>query len=435
MKQVLLLTVGGSPQPLKTAIESRAWDRAVFIVSEGTDGSESSRAMVELAEIDYDRRTGERGPGLKHLPACPRDHTVIAVPPDDLDAALARIDAALVAEIAAGAAITADYTGGTKTMTAAMVLAATAQEGVRLQFMAGKRPDLERVEAGTEQPVEMPGHLLGLANLFSLARAETKRRAYGAALAVVRKICKALGEADGGRAKAPKSWRSRAAAWAEWLAVLDAWDRFDVKGAWNQLKQAKARAAPWAAAFPQADAARLKALAEERTAGAGPLLCEDLWLNAQRRADLGLYDDAIARLYRLAEAAVQARLRLCHGIADTGAVPVARLPEALRATCKVRRDRNTGEDVAELPLFRALELLVHLDPADPLAAAWPRDGDRFATPDWQAARNRSILAHGFRPATCADWEKASGWFDTRRGLFWEGLLGRTTAEKLPDWLP
>lgn len=434
MKDVLVLTVGGSPQPLRRAIEARAWDRVIFIVSDGSDGNTSSRPNVEETEIDYDRQKGLPGPGLRHLPACPKDIAIIPVPPDDLDRALALTDRVLADVLKQGAAVTVNYTGGTKTMTVALVLAASAHEGVRIEFMAGERPDLVGVRDGTERPVEMPGHLLGLANLFSLARAEVKRRAYGAALAVVGQIEQGLRHAAGG-ARPPQGWRSRAAAWAEWLRLLDAWDRFDVSDAWDRLRKAQQSNVQWAAALAQSDADRLKALAGERKAGAGPFLCEDLWLNAQRRADLGLYDDAIARLYRLAEAAVQARLCLCHGIPDTGAVPVARLPEALRAGCKVKPDRRTGAEVAELPLFRALELLAHLDPADPLVAVWPRDGNRFATPDWQAARNRSILAHGFRPASRQDWDVARAWFDDRRAALWEALLGRPTAPQLPDRLP
>ena len=435
MRKVLVLTVGGSPQPLRSAIEAGAWDRTVFIVSDGSDGKPSSRPKVEDAEIEYDRQKGLRGPGLRHVPACPKDIAIIAVPPDDLDRALALTDAALVAELRAGAAVTVNYTGGTKTMTVALVLAASAREGVRIEFMVGERSDLVGITDGTEHPVEMPGHLLGVANLFALARAEAKRRAYGAALAVVGQIKQGLGAAEGGPARPPQSWRGQAEDWRDFLEVLDAWDRFDVKGAWDKLSKARNRKAPWIDAFPQSNADRLKSLADERKAGAGPCLCEDLWLNAQRRADLGLYDDAIARLYRLAEAAVQARLRLRHGIPDTGAVPVAMLPEALRQTCKVKRAPQTGEEVAELPLFGALELLAHRDPADPLVAAWPRDGARFATPDWQRARNRSILAHGFRPASREDWDKARRWFDDRRAALWEELLGRPTAPQLPDSLP
>lgn len=436
----LILSVGGSPQPLRQAIASRPWARVVFVVSEATGGGASSRSMVEDEEIVYDARTGARGPGLRHLPACPKDIGMISVPPDDLDRALALIDSALAAEIGAGRNVTVDYTGGTKTMTAAMVLTGTAWEGVRLQFMAGQRPDLTTVRAGTEAPVEMPRHLLGAANLFALARAQVGRRAYGAALGIVNEIGRLFGQAPSGGAKPPESWRKRRQAWRDCLAVLDAWDRFDFAAAAKTLKHGLERTAPWARTLEnQGFGHRLRVLAEEVEAGPGPALCEDLWLNAQRRAALGLYDDAIARLYRLAEAAVQARLNVRHGIRDTGAVPRDRVPEAIAEGCSRRRDPKTGKEVLALPLLSALELLAHLDPADALVKAWPREEGRFTTPDWQSARNRSILAHGFRPATEGDWKKACAWFDACRDPFWdpfwEELLGRPTAPQLPDRLP
>jgi len=423
----LILSVGGSPAPLRLTIGSRPWARVVFVVSDGSGGSPSSRTQVENPE------TGE---GLRHLPACPQDISIVEVPPDDLDRALSLVDAALSAELAHGVPVTVNYTGGTKTMTAALVLAGTAHEGVRLEFVAGERRDLSQVRAGTEQLTEMPGHLLGAANLFALARAETGRRAYGAARAVVAQIGTGFEQARSSGLRPPKSWRQRCDAWNRWLSVLEAWDRFDFAAAGKALDEGLKQGAPWARPLDEEGfGARLRALAEEARQGPGPALCEDLWLNAGRRADLGLYDDAIARLYRLAEAAVQARLNRCHGIGDTGAVPRDRVPEQIAAGCHVRTDPRTGQEVVALPLFRALALLAHLDPGDGLAAAWPHDVQGFATPDWQRGRNRSILAHGFRPAGREDWEKARAWFDERRKAFWEGLLGRETAAQLPSILP
>jgi CRISPR-associated protein (TIGR02710 family) len=437
MTRVLILSVGGSVPPLRTAIEARPWDRVVFVVSDGSDGTRSSRTQVEDAEIGYDSRTGTRGPGLRHLPACPRDIAIVPVPPDDLDRALALTDAALARELANGAQVTVNYTGGTKTMTAAMVLAGAAHEDSRLEFMAGRREGLDTVVAGTEAPVEMPGHLLGAANLFALARAQVHRRAYGAALAILSEVGQRFAAADGsGLPRAPKSWRKRAEDWRAWLTVFDAWDRFDVRAALDALGHGLARGAGWAGAFDRGGhAARLRALDAERRQGAGPALCEDLWLNAQRRAALGLYDDAIARLYRLAEAAVQARLRLRHGIADTGAIPRARVPEGIAAGGRIRHNRATRAEVVVLPLYRALDLLAHLDAGDALVACWPRDEGRLAVPEWQSLRNGSILAHGFRPASETDWKNTAAWFDERRDPLWEELLGRATAPQLPETLP
>ncbi|WP_136646404.1 TIGR02710 family CRISPR-associated CARF protein [Tabrizicola sp. YIM 78059] len=432
----LILSVGGSQAPLRLTIESRPWARVVFVVSDGSGGSPSSRTQVDNAEINYG--TSERpepGPGLRHLPACPEDIGIVAVPPDDLDRALALVDAALSAELARGAPVTVNYTGGTKTMTAALVLAGTAHEGVRLEFVAGERRDLSQVRAGSERMTAMPGHLLGVASLFALARAETGRRAYGAARAVVAQIGERFAQQQGSGVKPPKSWRQRCDVWERWLSVLDAWDRFDFAAAGKTVAEGLRQEAPWAQAFEaQGSAPRLRALAEEARSGPGPALCEDLWLNAQRRADLGLYDDAIARLYRLAEAAVQARLNCRHGIRDTGAVPRGTVPAEIAAGCHMRTDHETGQDVVALPLFRALSLLAHLDPGDTLVKAWPQDERGFKTPDWQTARNNSILAHGFRPAGKQDWAKARAWFDVRRHALWEELLGRPTAAQLPDTL-
>ena len=439
MTEVLVLSVGGSPQPLRTAIEARAWDRIVFVVSDGVGATPSSRGQVEAAAISYGRDPDGRdrsGPGLRHLLGCPRDIAIVGVPPDDLDRALALIDSALAAEIAAGRTVTVDYTGGTKTMTAAMVMAASGHEGVALRFMAGRRADLTQVEAGTETPVEMPAHLLGVANLFALARAEVRRRAYGPALGLMSQVERSIAVQKAGLPGPPKSWRLRTEAWRKCLAILDAWDRFDVRAAWSLLESALDVGASWAETLDRSGhAARLRALAEERQRGPGPALCEDLWLNAQRRAALGLYDDAIARLYRLAEAAVQAGLALRHGIPDTGNVPLARVPVQIREQCRVKTDRRTGAATVELPLFRALDFLAWLDPTDPLAAVWPRDDKGFVSTDWQRARNKSILAHGFQSAAIADWKAAASWFDDRRSVLWEDLLGRATAAQLPDTLP
>lgn len=434
MTRTLLLSVGGSPQPLRTAIERGSWGRVHFVVSDGSDDTSSSRGQVEAAEIDYGRDGAGnpiRGPGLRHLPAAPADVAVTAVPPDDLDRALALIDAALADELAAGRAVTVDYTGGTKTMTAAMVLAATAHEGVALQFMAGRRHDLAQVEAGSEAPVVMPGELLGLARLFRSARAFTNMRNYAAALAVVHEAQKIVKDA---RVAAPPAWKERIKLWRDWLGILEAWDRFRHRGAWDLCQKALRGAGRLASALEAAALPpRLEALAEAR-GRPEPVLLEDLWLNALRRADLGLFDDAVARLYRLAEAAVQCRLWTVHGL-ETKEVPWEALTGEERHGLTPKR---TDDDrcTVELPLKRALELLAHRAPGDQVVAAWDRNQTGgFGTPRWQNKRNHSILAHGFEALKEGDWNKARDWFDTRRAPFWEDALGRPSAAQLPDTLP
>ncbi|RMG59392.1 MAG: TIGR02710 family CRISPR-associated protein, partial [Gammaproteobacteria bacterium] len=422
---VLILSVGGSPQPLATAIRRLRPGRIVFVVSDGRGGSPSSRAMVEGPSIDYGVGS-QPGPGLAHLAECPADRDIVEVPPDDLDRALARIDECIAREIPRGTVVV-DYTGGTKTMTAAMVLAATAHASVRLQFMAGRRSDLSRVASGTEVAVEMPGDLVGLGRSFTMIRDLFGRRQYGSAQAVAERLQRDITRTGH---RAPRAWSRRAERWVKALAVLEAWDRFDHRKAWALLADGLEEGASWVSPFEASRLVeRLRALAEN-SGRPSAVLAEDLWLNAVRRADNGLYDDAVARLYRLAEAAVQARLWMRHRI-DASRVDRRDLPEAVASRLTPYRDRRTGRALYRLALSDAHRLLSSREGNDPFGRQWPVG----SPPPWQGKRNNSVLAHGFTPLTRQDWEDARRWFVQMRPVLWEDLLGRPTLQQLPNNWP
>src|SRR5208283_410335 len=93
------------------------------------------------------------------------------------------------------------------------------------------------------------------------------------------------------------------------LSILADWDAFRHAAAVALARGAKANA--WLAGHRLAEPlSRLAALRREPDFA----LCADLWLNAQRRATGGRFDDAVARLYRLTEAAVQAQLWRRYGV-------------------------------------------------------------------------------------------------------------------------
>lgn len=411
MPVTLFLSVGGSPAPLKTSLRLERPDKVVLVVSDGADGSDSSASQE---------------PELRAAEGCPQDVVLLKVPADDPDRAMALIEPHVAAELARGATVILDYTGGTKSMTSAMVLAAAAHEGARLRLMVGQRHGLTGVIDGTERPVDIPKALIGLAQSFTTLRAFAARRNYAAARALIDDLAREL---QGARdIQPPKIWRKRVARWRRWLAIMDLWDRFDHAAAWQQYESAL----EVGEAFADFDAtplgARLKALKAAKGKPT-PELLEDLWLNAQRRAGLGLYDDAVQRLYRLAEAAVQTRLWVRHSV-PTDDVDRNILPPVLHEKLKPRLDYRGTREVIKLGLSDALALLRHLDPEDSLAKGWGKEN-----PDWQGKRNSSILAHGFTPMDQNAWKQARQWFDERRRLLWEDLLGRPTAEQLPDRLP
>ena len=138
--------------------------------------------------------------------------------------------------LALGCKVHVDYTGGTKTMTSALVLAASMYDEINLQFMAGQRKDLSQVVSGTENPTEMSRALLGFAQGFATARAFTNKRNYGAALGVLKQLSIDLEQFKMAKVKAPKAWRMRLDQWIRWLTIIDLWDRFDHRLAFRKLE-------------------------------------------------------------------------------------------------------------------------------------------------------------------------------------------------------
>lgn len=432
MSRTLVLSVGGSPAPLQTALRILRPDRVIFVVSDGDGGAKSSCDMVKNKRISYQAR-GEtkETTGLLFSEGCPQSHKIQGVPADDPGRVLALTEGIIGQEIAAGQEVTVDYTGGTKSMTAGLVLAATAHEDVRLQFMVGRREDLVRVRVGTEQPVEIPQQLMGLAQIFTTVRHLVSRRNYGAAHAVLDNANEDVKRCKESSVKPPGIWRKRITQWRYWLAILDQWDRFDHAGALRAWENGDKRGDPFARALDKAGLVpRLKVLADSASKLSAELV-EDLWLNAQRRADLGLYDDAVARLYRLSEAAVQVRLFRKHGI-DTSRVPPSKVPDKIKRGLSPRTDRKTGdgEEYFALPLSKSRQLLESLDPGDTLVTGWGEKG--FG---WQGQRNHSILAHGFKPLDQNTCQQARDWFEQRKAILWEELLGRPTETQLPNVIP
>lgn len=402
---LLVLTVGGSAEPLRTALARLRPDEALFVVSEPSGDQPGSAPQVEGS--------------LRGCDGFPAVHHLLAVPADDLDRAFALIEARLAAAKERQLRVIADYTGGTKSMSAALVTAAWVVGGVELQVTTGQRRDLVRVVDGTETPTSVADRLLGLRQRLKVAEELVIMRNYGAALAVLPRDEAAEG--------APKGWRRRLALWREWLMVMDRWDRFDHRGALEALKGSSQRPRLQEALAADGLVERLEALAKA-DGKPSAALCEDLWWNAERRAALGAYDEAVARLYRLAEAAIQARLFIAHGI-DTGAVPVGRLPPGfLKERPHLQPDARLG--TCALALSDARAVLAYLEPASPVPGWWA-DGP----PKWQSRRNHSILAHGFSPMTPEDWQEARDWFAQRAAQLWRDLPCGAEATQLPDRLP
>lgn len=156
MSKILLVTVGGSFQPIVTAIRSLRPDRVIFICSDGDRGSKS-QVIGEGTPCEV-RRGTEVIEKLPNIPTQtelgsrfqPERDLILIQNPDDLNECY-QLTTNYIHQLKQESSedeIIADYTGGTKSMSAALVLAAV-DNSIPLYVTTGTtRENLIRVERG-----------------------------------------------------------------------------------------------------------------------------------------------------------------------------------------------------------------------------------------------------------------------------------------------
>ena len=415
---ILLSTVGGSHQPIIKVIGSIAPAHVCFFCT------------------DDSSRTGERG-SLLHvtgpgdvIKAHPRDDRPSLpniptqaelegdrfewriVPADDLDGAYRAMRDAIVSLGARfpGARFIADYTGGTKTMTAALVCAALEQDEVALQLVTGVRRDLIGVADGTEQAMTASVARLRLERAMAPHLAAWKRYEYREAAAGLDRI----------RIVADARDRERLSLALVLSRALACWDDFDHVGALRLIEPiARSVARRYPSILPT-----LRLLSNESDPKRQPARLFDLWLNAQRRAIQGRFDDAVARVYRLLEWTAQWLISSKLG-ADTGDFPSCLLPANVDA-------RPGSDGKIKLGLWAAWQVTrEHLQgPARDLI-----DSHGQELRDLLSIRNNSILAHGFAAVSQSSWSRTRQWAHDRLLPVLDHYAKETGMRKPVEQLP
>lgn len=173
---------------------------------------------------------------IEHLPnlptlaqLAPDTFEAIEVPPDDLDACVDQLLGMLGAlrQRFPGHRLIADYTGGTKTMSAALVTAALEISGVELQIIAGARADLVKVHDGSQVGLAIEAEMIRLRRAMTPYLAAWRRFAYGECAEGLGAL--ALPRDPGLRGELQI---------AKGLSLaFDAWDRFDHTAALTGLEK------------------------------------------------------------------------------------------------------------------------------------------------------------------------------------------------------
>ena len=383
----LVLTIGGSPEPI---IKSLSEHDAGYIYLIPSTGSESQ--ISPIIEKAYPR-------------GCHAVNKTFAVDdPDDLSGCYKQcfeVFEDIRKMSIEDRQIVADPTGGTKIMSAALLLAAV-DRGIRVAYVSG----IERNKDGLGVVVSGKERIVYSDHPFDLVARTLKERFCGcfnsyrfeAAISIGREI----------ESRAGEKLRSIIRALVKISEGYRDWDLFRYKNC-AQLMESGLESLRRLSMQYQADIERLSgfiAAVASNIKHLKSLPDESLSLeivaetvaNACRRAEESKYDDAVARLYRAMEMIAQYRFLDAFGNSTTK-FPLKKLDDKTRADFFPNRQEDS---VVDIPMKKAFEIL-------------DRSGDKIGrhfVKNYEGRiqkildrRNKSILAHGIEPLDAEDFNR------------------------------
>lgn len=384
--RVMLVSVGTGEsveEGIAFSVTSANPDRVCFICS--TDSKAKVPAILELLQ----------GRGLE---GAIEGESFVISDPGNFDTTYAKCHEVLSRLGAWGHSredLTIDYTSGTKVMAAALVAAGRDWGVGRYVYIAGSQragPGM-RVVSSTEEFRQTRAGAMNARGDLGLAVGLLNRCQWAATVELAEAAeqkCRAGAVAD------------QAQAVAALARCYQAWDQFVHAQAWELMgeidKSAEALLGV-ALSGNKSLLGRLKDGAPTPAGEYGLALLADLLNNAERRAECGQYEDAVARLYRATELMGQMRLAELEPPLCSSRVPMKRVPEELHDKWHDRADKG---GCVQLSLHMNYELLAAL--RDELGE-WFLKNNRLR--DALKTRNEAILAHGFRPASAEDFEVLS----------------------------
>lgn len=388
MTRVLIVSVGGSPDPILKAVELHQPDEVIFACSAPPCESPSIDQVLgdgQPCRHDVEGVVAMR-PNLVTqlgLQGFRADLQLIALPhPDDLSDCLLRLRSFVqtLPQRFSKLDLYGDFTGGTKSMSAALAFTMIDQKAT-LSVVSGRRDNLVRIERSEGlrivDPIPLLAHRLLQERLPSLLEAHFYDRARSLLVDFQRDQSDRL-SADHHQALA---------ALISQLQVLVLWDRFRWREALDLAHQTH-----FAETWPELWSWWLRVEAstdwkpDDTTSVAitGYELVQDLLLNAERRGRRGWFDDAVARLYRASELLAQTYIRLELTLAKGQSVPQTGVLGLYRWLRTYEAERHYGKGDSGLGNLYARQ--------------WRELKQLFDS------RNASLLGHGLTPIASSEWQ-------------------------------
>lgn len=411
----LAVTVGGSHEPIVAAIESVTPDFVLFICSndDPVTGNKGSYTQIQASGKIIKAKFADDKPTLENIPTqtglSEDKFQVILVDSDDIDQAYASITAELKTLTNEYDTVICDYTGGTKSMTSSLVLAAVDNEQVQIQVVAGARGNLRKIENDLQSVQAMNVGKTRFSNAFDHAIEYWQHYNYATALQQLEAL-KTHNKED--------QAQLQLATFA--CKAFVAWDVFDHNSANTMLTTISKKLGKEHKVYLQ----QLGVLCSDSKVTM-PSRILDLWRNAQRCAARGRYDDATSRVYRLLEWSSQWLLEH-HQQISTDDIPEDKIPEGVNIP---RNTRNGKYMAALVPGWE----LAAATCGDDVEAYWGANKQKLL--DMLEIRNHSILAHGYTPITDANWKKMSDFTEKSLLDFMLAQFKAVGIKAMPTQLP
>ena len=384
MKKVLILTVGGSHEPIVKSIKDTKADYVVFLCSDDLLTTKGSYTQITDKVEARDSKDPSKKLSLPNIPT----QTNLKEGTweiqkikyfDDLNDCY-QISQRIIEEMRQKFKpdeIIADYTGGTKTMTAGLVAAALDDGNCKIILVAGIRSNLNKVTDKTEY-VKPISHYDTLASKsLSQIASLLKRFDFAGAVNILEALIRF--PLSNEKEQGIKSHLNISKG-------FDAWDRFDHVSAFEFLNPFRKYLVSYILPLE-----KIKTDIENKNLGY--LMVEDLLLNAERRAIQGRYEDAIGRIYRAIELIAQIRLKTLYK-QDTGNITIDTLP-SLKEEFKANLEkyRNNENNEIKIGLRASYDLLYELN--DFAFQQWYQENKNRLI-NFLKYRNDSLFAHGFK---------------------------------------
>lgn len=405
MAKILLITVGGSPQPILTAIDALQPDRTIFFCSEGVKGSKN--LVIGVGKPCKIRQNDQSTLELPNIPThlsltnFQADIDLVLIQnPDDLAECYQRItDTIRLLKQSANVHIIADYTSGTKSMSVALAMAIADNQDTLYVTTSTNRENSTKVERGEATERVRTVEITVKRKIEQFLPPLLKQYNYTGAIAELKSLL---------QLELPIESRGQVRKLKDYCNSFEDWDRFNHKEALQLIQPYMSQPKVRSLGMFLKRIISSRAEIDEQFSSTENVKChgyeivEDLLLNAERRAAQQRYDDAVGRLYRALELLAQIRLWKAHKI-KTGDVEIDKLPEFVRQSYTAL-SINAVDGKIQLALNKSYILLSEL-PEESLGKLYQQQASKIQNA--LKIRNYSLFAHGFSPIMKAEYQAFS----------------------------